>query len=651
MDLTKDSFLEILDLEDVPSSEIDNIRSNNDSPLNYFWGTLKTLPEGNQREHSYSVLKRSVKLVRRPGIAVSPSDYLILFYASLAHDISKSETMEVGVHQALIDECKLFSHKNSHGIRSAHYIARKHRDNKVHFYGLEDSNIAQLFNVIAFHETGDMHPCFVSSREISRKELLLCLVFWLADIADAADYRVPATRTVDEQLQTPKTKARLMVKEVSIEGDYIVWWVDKSGEAAQRASNSETKKLSMHRPLLQVFGLPSEIICLKQGMKVSTKQACLQFGDIKASNLCLDVSEKVPPRVLSADTLPDLYEKIVRAFYGIQASNAPSHQNYFGPLVLEVSDVESDEAKRTAIRSQVVKQMSEINRYVERWLDPEKDAEKEFYYGYTHGQRIWGYVFPHHGAELGPNKSFHDWSGALNQFDHVLEILKEGGRDARRSYVVIPHPMIDNPESPFYSPEEVVPSLIAIQFVLEEGNSLSAFALLRSQELSIFFLVNYFEVRELLSRLKDKLVDTIEDIKLGRIVMMTALAYFAPGTPLLEKPRICKMERAEVESLVTKLRLRAGRREFIDLLRDFERDYIKIETVWCENFLTALSGVKGFYKIREGLKVLKETLDSLEEKRGQKGHSATYTREKKREAVGRFIKAVEKRQEHCNDQI
>ncbi|GAI16483.1 unnamed protein product, partial [marine sediment metagenome] len=310
--------------------------------------------------------------------------------------------------------------------------------NEVKFYGLEDSDIVQLFNVIAFHETGDMHPCFVGSREITRKELLLCLVFFLADIADGADYRVPATRIVDEQLQTRRTKARRRVKEVSIEGDYIVWWVDKSGKAAQAASDSENKKLSIHRPLLKAFGLPSEISCLEQGMKVATKEACLKPSDIRASNLCLGVSEEVPAQLLSAETLPELYEKIVRAFYGIQASDAPSRPNYFGPLVLEVSDVESDEAKSTVIRSDVVKETSEISRYVKLWLDEKKGAETQFYYGYTHGQRIWRYVFPS-ADDLEHKRSFQDWPGTLSQFDHVVEILQKEGRNARRSYVMIPH--------------------------------------------------------------------------------------------------------------------------------------------------------------------------------------------------------------------
>lgn len=644
MDITHDNFLSILDLVGVRDSEIEKISNKDDSLLKFFWGTLGTLPEGNQKEHSYGVLSRSVELVRRSGIAVSPRDYIILFYASLVHDISKSETIELDIQKVLKNECKLFSYKNSHGIQSAHYIARKYKDKEVQFYGLVESDIVQLFNIIAFHETGDMHPCFANSRDITRKELLLSLVFFLADIADGACYRVSATRIMDEQLQPHKTKARLRVKEVSIEGDYIVWWVDRSGKAAQNAADGENKKISRHRALLQAFGLPSEIICLKQEGKIRKKEVCFQRSDTITSELCLAVSPKIASRVLSADTLPELYEKIVRAFYLIQASGNPSHSNYFGPLVLEVTDVEADRAKETLIRSEVVKDMKEIDNYVKLWLDDKKDAETEFYYGYTHGQRIWRYVFPSRPDELGAKKSFHDWRGALNQLDRVVEILKEEGPNARRSYVVIPHPLIDNPRSPFYSPEEIAPSLIAIQFVLEPDNKLSAFALLRSQELSLFFLVNYSEMKALLQRLKEQLSgqDGFKDIRRGRIVMMTPLAYFAPDTPLLDKPRICKMKKEAVDSLIRKIDRTAGCQEFIELLRDFERDYIKIETAWCEDFRTALSVVKGFNDIRRGLKVLKESLDSLEEERSKKGNSAAYIREKKGEAVEKFIKKVEK---------
>lgn len=316
MDVTKDDFLQILRDLDVPGSEIDNIGKNKDSPLNYCWGTLETLPEGNVPEHSYRVLQRCIELVRRSDLAVSTkdtvsvNDYLILWYASLLHDIAKSRDIPEQIKANVEAECKLFSHeKSDHGVRSAHHLNQELKKGKMQFYGLDSPAIEQVLNVISFHSSGDMHPCFLGSGELTRKELLFCLAFWLADIADGADYRVPATRTMDNKLQSSKTKARRTVKEVSIEKGYIVWWVKKYDDAARDASDIENKKLSKHRLLLQAFGLPSEIICLEQGMKVPTKEACLQYSDIRASNLCLDVSERVPPWCFQLIPCPNFTKK------------------------------------------------------------------------------------------------------------------------------------------------------------------------------------------------------------------------------------------------------------------------------------------------------------------------------------------------------
>lgn len=648
-------FLGILRSLLIDNSVTRQIKENCDSPLHYASRTVKSaIPRANNIEHSCRVLRNCIDIIRESGLTVDRDSYLLLFYASLLHDTAKSYNTEVmnDIERVLAEKCRLFSRRSSdHGIRSAHYIDQKHHSidqefdiKKIKLYGLKDSNIRQLFSIIAFHSSGMMHPCFLPPRKLKSKELLVCLIFWVADVADGACDRALAAQSVDERTQEPKTIARLGVERISTKENTIVWRADKQSSELGQAVFMSNYELSKHRLLLQAFGLPDRIICLQKRQKTPRGEVYIDYNDIISANLCLDVSKRRVPLVISGKTLPEVYEKIVGAFSQISVTETPSARHYFGPVVLEVKDIGHDEADKINIRSETGKNIQLIKKYRDIWLDPTKGAEKEFYFGYTHGQRVWRYLHPALEKDLKVGLEFQEWTGEIDQFKNVLRILKTQGPNARESYVVIPHPMIDNHESDFYRKEEMAPALLAVQFMIEEDNRLSGFALLRAQELSTFFVVNYCEVKRLIEKLVDELKDEIRGIKPGRIAMMTAFGYFAPNTVLLDKPRICKKKEKELETYAVNLDNVSKRREFIELLKEFgKNDYIKIETKWCDDFKKYLPDGPKYGKIKQSVSQCKYSLDLLEKKRSEERYSVTQPeiKQEKEEVIEKLVRVIE----------
>jgi hypothetical protein len=655
MDVTKNRLVRTLGKFSISRDVIKCIKDEPDSPLNYAFCALnKEMPESNDLDHSCRVLENCMKIILESGSKITPNGYLLLFCASLLHDVDKSNNAAIKseVNDVLKEKCELFSsEKSDHGIRSAHYIDKKLKSKesgqRITPYGLDSSEVRRLLNIISFHHSGRLHPCFLPPK-LQREELSLCLIFLLADKADASAYRARISQSVSREYRSDKDEARSMVNQTEIKKNVIIWRTDKQCPKLEQAKNMANSELSKHRLLLQASGLPNRIICLQKRKRAPKEDLYVSRNDVISANLCFDVSERpTTPLVLSANTLPELYEKLVEASYKVSVPDELLPQNYFGPVVLEVTDVENDEADKINIRSKTGKNYALIKDYTETWLNPDQEAADKFYFGYTHGQRIWKYIYPCSGDDidtlLSDRKKFKELTGEINQFNHILEILEKP--EARRAYVVIPHLIIDNPESHFYIEEEVAPALIAIQFMIEEDQRLSGFALLRAQELSTFFVVNYLEVKSLVEKLTSALMHKFSNIKAGRIVMLSAFGYFQPNTALLDKPEICQLKPTRYQHYASKLAKSAVRKEFIRLLEEFKKDFIKIETKWCEEIEKYLKETTYAQKgsIIQAIQELKRDLGKVEEERKARGHSITSDiRSKKREAVDKFIETIQR---------
>lgn len=678
MPISKQSFPRILRTLGVDSSLINQIKGEDNSP--YIIASRADFPQSNDINHSFKVFKNIrdvLKMIPESKININAEDYLLLFYASLLHDISKSGSPEVKKDinglKSSVKCCKLTV---DHGVVSAHYIKLKYDKGYIKFYGLKNEDVRKLLDIISFHNSGIIHTCFLPDEKLNLKELFLCLVFWLADVVEGTCDRALAAQLVNDSVRSPKSNARLGVDKVSIDKDknIVVWRVNRITRELEQALDMSNSEISKHRLLLQAFGLPDRIICLKKHERILKEKEFLNHNNLISANLCLDVSRMNTPLVLSGSTLPELYDKVTEAFCKISVTEGLTSENYFGPVILEVRDVKNDEEDKIWVRSETGKNYAQVKDYTRKWLDDTLEAGKDFYFGYTHGRRIYNYFYPSRIEDLDPllgatakteeikdkklREAFNNLMReredngikGINQFQHVVDILKEEKKgEARRAYVIIPHLMIDNPTSDFFIREEMAPALIAIQFMIERGNKLSGFALLRAQELSTFFVVNYFEIKELINRIIGELKGGIPDVEPGRIIMLSAIGYFEPSTPLLDKPEICKIcnkEPAKFKQYAHNLGKEENRKKFIDeLLKDYKRPYIKIDTEWCEPFKgfmeTGPIEEKEKNKIIEAIDNLKENLGKLEKKRSEKGHSiTTEIREEKEKAVDGFIETI-----------
>ena len=663
-EVNEETFLKILRkvwLADEHS--VGQIEDEVDSPLNYAFRIIKEeMPEDNGRGHSYRVLTNCQEIIKNSRLSLSITDKLVLFYASLLHDTAKSlnENVKNDIKKAVLKQCKLFAHENAdHGIRAAHYMKAKRKAipkrQRIRFYALGERDVEKLLRVISFHSTGRIHSCFMRSGKISRESLLLCLILWVADTADARSFRVEGSETVDEELQDISTQIRKEVKNVKISKNSILWEADKVTKEVERGASWDNGKLAQHRVLLQAFDIPDHIVPVElvTGKKYRNRKTHLSCNDIGEANLCFDVSKKHTPLALSADTLPELYERITEAFCEISVADKLVPKHYFGPTILEVRNVGEDRRKEINIRGET-KDFDKLKEYTRAWLGHRPDASDRFYFGYTHGQRIDKYLHIYDDRDLeealkyglAKNKDkekfrdfFKNWTGEISQFKNVIKILRKEGTKARRAYVVIPHVVIDNPMSPLHIPEEVAPALIAIQFIIERGPKLSGFALLRSQELSTFFVVNYLEVRGLLERIQNELKDRFPGIGLGRIAMLSAFGYFQPDTVLLDKPQICKLTISDIRKYAVKMADREKRTKFIKLLQEFEKDFVRIETEWCGRFAVCLSEAD-HPKASDKMRVLEDSLNKIEKSRKKGGHSATFVRDDKKKAVEKFIRSI-----------
>ena len=559
------------------------------SPLNYAFDVLRANTDANDIDHSFRVVQHCKAIADKTGRKLSQSDRLVLLYASLLHDISKSSDPAIirEIEELLCKSNLLFSDQNcDHGVRSAHYVEQKQAD-ALKFFGLRTDGVKLMCNIIAFHSAAILHSPF-RANQVRPGDIFLCLLFWVADISDADPDRGRAPGTVRKENRPAKVEAREQIKKTIIRRDHIQWVVREENKQVEKAKNLANEDLSKHKLLLQAFGLPSEILITKEAKNPSCR-ATLSNEDLGRCGLSLDLKDRKCPLQISTNTLYEAYESIVEAFQNKLVKGQAQFKHYFGPLLVEIRNIDQDEAEKITVRNNHELNLDKIKEYTKFWLDDGPDAAKRFYFGYTHGQRIHKYMYPKIPNDL-RNENFYTWTGKREQFKSVERILGEDKKHARRAYVVIAHPIIDNSnkDDAFHNESIVQPALIAIHFRIEANNKLSAFAFLRSQEMSTFFLVNYFELKKLVEQIAAKL-----SLKHGRIIMTTSLAYFDKDTTLFDMPEICRLDELSIGDFGQNIENMGKREALMGMLREVvSRTFIKTEYKWCSTLKKSLPNGK-----------------------------------------------------------
>jgi len=353
------------------------------------------LSHGNGKNHSLRVLKNVLEIVRKYNFVgtLTKVDYLILIYTSLFHDMDKwtNKTHTDGITLVTEKDCCLFSDiEDGHGIRGAHYLSDRIKEKELSFPGLGKHEVDQLLEIICFHGAGSLHGCFADYTKPTRKELLLFLLFFVADMADDVFPRVAPDSTAPKKAQSARVRARRLIRNVKFGKISIFLHVDKTSKELKEMIKVENEKLHELSPLLIALGLPFKIDLVLKGKvvpyRIDVNNCRINFGafDLKVVN-------REQPLVLSSSTLPGLYEKIVRAFYKVKVTGKRTHKDCFGPLVFEVTDVENDKAEKTKLRNTQGKTIKTIKDYTIKWLSDKIGDENDFYFGYTHGQRLKAY--------------------------------------------------------------------------------------------------------------------------------------------------------------------------------------------------------------------------------------------------------------------
>lgn len=617
-------------------SLVDSITAN-PGPLTYAHSvTSSVISEGNDYEHSIRVLRLCIGFSRclpqRHSLTVR--EKLILVYASLLHDISKSKSDDVSneINSVLHSSCHLFSNsQDDHGIRSAYYLRHKLETKSLRLPGIGPGMLPRLLSVIAYHNSGIMDNG-IGPRPTGIALVKLCMLFRLADIADGERHRVRAGSTVEPVHAAEKTQARALVDEVKITDSSIIWRVSDDTPALRKAVALANETLGPFAMFLQSFCLPYRIVATHRGQPITVPAEPPLPGPIATS------ATRNSELILRADSFAALYEKIVLAMHPLGTDGLVTAAHYCGPVVLEVSNPSLEGVIGTPLRNAYDWTVEDVRRCTQTWLSDRRDDAKEFYFGYTHGQRIYRYLYPDAEKELVDPEKFQlsDWTGEIDQFQECVSALRVGGADTRRAYLSIPHPLIDNHNSKYHKDEEVAPSLLAFHFYVESGNRLSGFALLRSQELSLFSLVNFLETITIMDRLISELRGSIPDLVMGRVVMMSSLAYFDPYTTLLRKPKVCTVGHARIRTLCSNIEQTICADELERLLKEYAaHDYLKTETGWCDWLARYLPRPEW----RAAAETLKTRLEDLGERR-TKGEPGTVIVKEKVKAVEAFLETV-----------
>jgi len=611
MAVTKANML--TQIEKLPSTLRERLVKHARSPLNYAFDALRANTDANDIDHSFRVAKYCKAIANKTGLNLSQSDRLVLFYASLLHDISKSSdtTIIADIEKILCRRKLLFSDQNcDHGVRSAHYVEQRQKD-RLKFFGLNKDEVKLMCNIIAFHSVAILHSPFRANK-VCRNDILLCLLFWVADVSDGVCDRVVAPATVRKGNRTAKVEAREQIEKTIIRKDQILWVVREGNKEVEKAAKLANEELSKHKLLLQAFGLPSEILITKKAKNPSCR-ATLSNEDLGRCGLSLDLKDRKCPLQISTNTLYEAYESIVEAFQKKVVKGQPRFKHYFGPLLVEIRNIDQDEAEKITVRNNHKLNIDNIQTYAKFWLDDGPDAAKRFYFGYTHGQRIHKYMYSKIPNDL-KNENFYTWTGKREQLKSVEKILGEDKENARRAYAVIAHPIIDNSINTdrFHNENIVQPALIAIHFRIETNNRLSAFAFLRSQEMSTFFLVNYFELKKLVEQIAAKL-----SLEHGRIIMTTSLAYFDEDTTLFDMPEICRLDELSIGDFGQNIEDMGKREALMGMLREVaSRTFMKTEYEWCSTLKTSLSHAAVYKPLKQAIGEMEGALRRISEYSG-----------------------------------
>lgn len=397
--------------------------------------TTADIDEANSIGHSLRVLQLCIELsgLLPEAHKLNHEDKLVLTYAALFHDLAKSKSDDVSKEIASVmkSECRLYENsKTDHGVRSAYYLRHKMSSGAVHLPGLSDRSRSRLLTVIAYHSStiydgvlGEVPPDFTTIR--------LSVIFRLADIADSERLRAQAASTVSKLVSSGKTRARSSVTKVTVSKSGLVWKVAGDTADVRTALAMANEELEPMSTLLQAMCLP---YCIRARCGRDWIEEPVPRRSLPSTETTVGQGDQI---VLRAKTFPELYEKIVRVMCPLSVESVAASQNYCGPILLVVEDAANDRLEKTVLRNDVGWKYEDVVECTSKWLSDSAKAHQDFYFGYTHGQRIYGYLYPKDGAEMPREKQKFDlggWSGRVNQFASCADMLMDEGPEARRAY-------------------------------------------------------------------------------------------------------------------------------------------------------------------------------------------------------------------------
>lgn len=596
-------FIELLKIEGI-NEKFRSELSKSDGIFAAIMKSLHTLDNENYINHSYTVLRLSFDLLKNKNdLNISEQDKINLFYASLIHDIDKTTNKQI-LDLCVPQDRSLL--KEIHGFGSASYIQNYLRTLTIISKSgrkLRKSEINKICGLLTFHYLNKIDSKFFNGK-ISRKDLFLCLVLWLADNADAYDDRTLCLAIPDNQLNQ-KQKARSTIKKIFIKNKLIIWKLERVPDTEtltvlKKACHLTNEEIAKNRALLLAYDLPTKIVIIRKTKEPPENEAIISGKEIFQTGLSNNAKLANDSFIIhiSENSLKKAYEQIRHIFSEIYVKDQPDYNNYVGPLVVEIKNVNGEE-KEFTIFNENQPTIAQLKDYAEKFLQSDKKASKDFYFGYTHGQRIKICTYPRDAGDLKKGETYLDWESFISQFEPVIESLKSLKEDARRAYVVIANPLYDHPKSKWRIDYEKVkkekdyvgPAMLAIHFRIEHGNKISAFSFLRSQEMSTFFLVNYFELKILLEEITIELNRRLKrrgrnKFIVGRIVMLSSLAYFDTKTVLLNKPKIALNDYSILRPILKNLNIASERRNFIRMLEEIrDKSFLVLDYKWCESII------------------------------------------------------------------
>ncbi len=487
-------------------------------------GPLTKCGESNDCEHSVRVLGNCKLLLRNSGLCLSCRTRKILAYASIVHDLAKTEDPEWG--KAIHAASEGYPDCQEHGEIVAAYIQRSWK--RLH---LSEASAHAVCFIVSMHSPrGCIHSRFKSAIPDARLiELIKAgVLFWLADVADVTPARVKSKLILEGRFLTAKSKGRIRLSLAGFDRTNILVKTDNGllTRTEQVALSMLNTELFPNGQILVGMGLPWRFVLSGSVPKISDIPGLFTLS---ASPSCI---------LIRGETVHDTYQKITRAFSSLRARDRV-------PVVVTHVERANLLGELKPVSTQY--SLKQLDSYAKRWLAVTEDAAAYFDYTFTHGERIY-------------NTKLRDDKGQIGHFSQLeglrTRAQQPGGKQDDKLVVAIYNPIEDNPASPLHSeiaekqhmPD--IPASLSICFYVKYGK-LSCTAFYRTQELSTWWIVNAIELQILLRRVQDQAFKNT--VGLGSMTMVTNIAIFDPKAKLFTAPSIARQTHHEREVLGKKL--------------------------------------------------------------------------------------------------